>query len=102
LCLFIDTEKPPWILTRYRYTPNLIKGLTMPGLFKPPVDVSRLLSKGIGWLSWSQLRKILEGTRDQFRTQAEKRFVDDLIVCLDYKIKEGNRIRTERKQLSFW
>jgi hypothetical protein len=76
----------------------------MPGLFKPPVDVSRLLSRGIGWLSWSQLRKILEGTRDQFRTQAEKRFVDDLdlIVCLDYKIKEGNRIRTERKQLSFW
>ena len=100
--LIIDTEKPPWILTRYRYNQNLIKGLTSPGLFKPPVDTSRFLSKGIGWLSWKQLRKILEITRDQFRTQAERRFVDDLIVYLDYKIKEGDRIRAERKQLSFW
>jgi hypothetical protein len=100
--LIIDSEKPPWVLTRYRYNQNLIKGLPNPCLFKPPVDVSRLLSKGIGLLSWSQLRKILEVTRDQFRTQAEKRFVDDLIVYLDYKIKEGDRIRTERKQLSFW
>ena len=26
--LIIDTERPPWILTRYRYNRNLIKGLT--------------------------------------------------------------------------
>jgi hypothetical protein len=89
-------------LTRYRYNQNLIKGLTNPGLFKPPLDTDRLLSKGIGWLSWNQLKKILEATRAQFRTQAEKRFVDDLIVYLDYKIKEGDRIRIERKQMSFW
>ncbi|MBM4334212.1 MAG: hypothetical protein FJ117_23885 [Deltaproteobacteria bacterium] len=100
--LIIDTEKPPWILTRYRYNQNLIQGLTKPGLFKPPVDTSRLLSKGISWLSWSQLRKILEITKGQFRTETEKRFVDDLIIYLDYKIKEGDRIRAERKQLSFW
>jgi hypothetical protein len=100
--LIIDSEKPPWILTRYRYNQNLVKGLTNPGLFKSSVDVGRLLSKGIGWLSWKQLRKILEVTRSQFRTQAEKKFVNDLIVYLDYKIKEGERIRNERKQLSFW
>ena len=42
--LIIDTDKPPWILTRYRYNQNLIKGgLTHPGLFKPPVDPGRLL-----------------------------------------------------------
>jgi hypothetical protein len=41
--LIIDTEKPPWILTRYRYNQNLIKRLTNPGLFKSPVDTSRLL-----------------------------------------------------------
>jgi hypothetical protein len=34
--LIIDTEKPPWVLTRYRYNQNLIKGLTSPGLFDPP------------------------------------------------------------------
>jgi len=34
--LIMDTEKPPWVLTRYRYNQNLIKGLTSPGLFKPP------------------------------------------------------------------
>jgi hypothetical protein len=56
----------------------------------------------IGWLTWKQLRKILEITRSQFRTKAERKFVDDLIVYLDYKIREGKRIRTERKQLSFW
>jgi hypothetical protein len=42
------SSKPPWILTRYRYNQNLIKGLTNPGLFKPPVDIGRLLSRGIG------------------------------------------------------
>ena len=46
--LIIDIEKPTWVLTRYRYNQNLIKGLTNPGLFKPLVDTSRLLSKGIG------------------------------------------------------
>jgi len=34
--LIIDSEKPPWVLTRYRYNQNLIKGLTSQGLFKPP------------------------------------------------------------------
>jgi hypothetical protein len=58
--------------------------------------------RGIGWLSWNQLRKILEITKAQFRTQAERKFVEDLIVHLDYKIREGERFRTERKQLSFW
>jgi hypothetical protein len=65
------------------------------------VEAGRLLSKGIGWLSWSQLRRILEITKDHFSTEAERRFVEDLIVYLDYKIREGERIRKERKQLSF-
>jgi hypothetical protein len=42
----IDTEKPPLVLTRYRHHRNLFKGLTNPGLFKPPVDVGCLLLKG--------------------------------------------------------
>ncbi len=100
--LIIDTEKPPWILTRYRHHQNLIKELTNQGLFKPPVDTSKLLSKGIGWLTWKQLRKILEITKGHFRTQAERKFVEDLILYLDYKIREAERIRYERKQLSFW
>ena len=45
--LIIDTDKPPWVLTRYRYNQNLIKGLTNPGLFKASVDVGHLLSKGV-------------------------------------------------------
>jgi hypothetical protein len=102
LVLITDTEKPPWILTRYRYTQNLLKGLTNPGFFKPTVDISYLLSKGTGWLSWRQLKAILETTREEFRTQVERKFVEDLIVYLDYKIREAERIRTERKQLSFW
>ena len=100
--LIIDSEKPPRILTRYRYNQNLIKGLTDVGLFKPPVDTGRLLSKGIGWLSWSQVKKMLEITKGHFRTEAERKFVGDLIVYLDYKIREGERIRIERKQMSFW
>ena len=100
--LIIDTDKPPWILTRYRYNQTLIKGLTSPGLFNPPMDTARLLSKGIGWLTWKQLRKILEATKLHFRTEAERKFVEDLIVYLDYKIREGERIRTERNQLSLW
>jgi hypothetical protein len=61
-----------------------------------------LLSRGIGWLTWSQVKKLLEINKLQFRTPAERKFVEDLIVYLDYKIREGERIRNERKQLSFW
>jgi hypothetical protein len=100
--LIIDTEKPPWILTRYRYNQNLVKRLTSPGLFKPPVDTSRLLSRGIGWLTWKQLRKNFVAIKAHFRIDAERKFVEDLIVYLDYKIWEGERIRIERKQMSFW
>jgi hypothetical protein len=46
--LIMDTEKPPWILTHYRYDQNLIKGLTNPGLFKPSMNTGKLLSRGIG------------------------------------------------------
>jgi len=66
------------------------------------VEASKLLSKGIGWMTWKQLRRILEAMKAHFRTQAERRFVEDPIVYLDYKIREGERIRNERKQLSFW
>jgi len=97
----IDTEKPLWVLTRYRHNQNLIKGLSNSGLFKPPVDVGCLLLKGISWLTRKQLRKILEVTKVQFTTHAERKFVEDLIVYLDYKIREAERIRNERKQLSF-
>ena len=100
--LIIDTEKPPWILTRYKSQTNLFKGLTHHGLFQMNQDIGSVLSKGIGWLTWKQLRKILEITRGQFRTGVERKFVEDLIVYLDYKIREGKRIRNERKQLSFW
>jgi hypothetical protein len=78
--LIMDTEKPPWILTRYQYDKNLIEGLTNPDLFNPPVDINRLLSKGIGWVTWKQLRKILEIAKGHFRTEAEKKIVEDLIV----------------------
>ena len=100
--LVMDSETPPWVLTRYRNNQNLTQGLTNPGLFKPSVDTGRLLSKGLGWLSWGRLKEILEITKGQFSTQVERKFVDDLILYLDYKIREAERIRTERKQLSFW
>jgi hypothetical protein len=48
------------------------------------------------------LTSVLEVTKVQFITQFERKFVEDLIVYLDYKIKETERIRNERKQLTFW
>jgi hypothetical protein len=56
----------------------------------------------IGWLAWKQLSKIPENARGQFRNQAERKFVEDLVIYLNYKIREAERIRNERKQLSFW
>jgi hypothetical protein len=53
-------------------------------------DIGSVLSKGIGWLTWKQLRKTLEITRGQFRTEVERKFVEDLIVYLDYKIRREN------------
>jgi hypothetical protein len=46
------------------------------------VDTGWLLSKGIGWLSWKQLKRILEITRGQFRTGVERKFMKDLILYL--------------------
>jgi hypothetical protein len=100
--LITGSEKPPWILTRYRSPNNLRKGLTDPGLFATKDDVANLLSKGIGWLSWSQVREILTIIREEFQTKVEKKFLDDLILYLDYKIREAERIRNERKQLNLW
>jgi hypothetical protein len=77
--LIIGTEKPPWILTRYKSQRNLLEGLTHHGLFKVNQDIGTLLSKGVGWLTWKQLRKILEITREHFRTDTERKFVEDLI-----------------------
>jgi hypothetical protein len=72
--LIIDIDKPPWVLTRYKYQRNLAKGLTPHGLFPLNEDIGSLLSRGIGWLTWKQLRKILEVTKGQFITAAERRF----------------------------
>lgn len=58
--------------------------------------------KGIGWLSWGQFKGFLEITKARSRTELERVFTDPLILYLDHKIKEAERIRNERKQLSFW
>ena len=100
--LIIDTDKPPWVLTRYKSQRNLDKGLTHHGLFSVNEDIGSLLSKGIGWLTWKQVKKILEGIKAEFRTEPKRKFVEDLIIYLGYKIREAERIRYERKQLSFW
>jgi hypothetical protein len=56
---------------------------------KAPVDIVRLLLKGIGWLSWGQLKAILEITRGEFRAEVERKFVEDLIIYLYYRITDA-------------
>jgi hypothetical protein len=57
---------------------------------KAPVDIVRLLLKGIGWLSWGQLKAILEITRGEFRAEVERKFVEDLIIYLyNYRITDA-------------
>jgi hypothetical protein len=56
---------------------------------KAPVDIVRLLlKKGIGWLSWGQLKAILEITRGEFRAEVKRKFVEDLIIYL-YRITDA-------------
>jgi len=103
LILITDLDDPPWILSRYRSPGNLAKGLTDPGFIgKNRNDVSKLLADSIGWTSWGKIKDILKLTRENFRAEAEKRFVDDLVFYLEYKIKEAVRIRNERNQMNFW
>jgi len=102
LILITDTEESPWILTHYRLSKNLIDDLTGPGLFGIRKDINEILTKGIGWISWNQLKEILKKVREEFRTQAERKFLDDLILYLSYKLREAERIRNERKQLSLF
>ena len=102
LILITDTEESPWILTHYRCSKNLLEELTAPGFFGVRKDISEILAKGIGWISWNQLKETLKKAREEFRTQAEKRFLDDLIRYLTYKIGEAERIRNERRQMSLF
>lgn len=46
-------------------------------------------------MTWKQLRKILEATEAHFITEAKRRFVKDLKVYLDYKIRQEEGIRNE-------
>jgi hypothetical protein len=62
------------------------------------MDIGRLLSKGIGWLSWSQLKKILEITKGQFKTHAERKFVEDLIIYVNIKSRKVSE--SEMKETS--
>jgi len=57
--LIIDTDRPPWILTRYKSPRNLVKGVTHQGLFPVNEDIGSLVSKGIGWLSWRKVKDFL-------------------------------------------
>ena len=101
--LITDVDEAPWILSRYRSTGNIVRGLTDFGFFgSNKNEIGKLLSNSVGWTSWGRLREILNANREKFKTNAEKRFVDDLVLYLDYKIREAERIRNERKQLSFW
>jgi hypothetical protein len=62
-----------------------IKASTLHESFLIFEEISYLsLPRGRG-LSWGRLKTILEITTGQFRTQAERRFVDDVIDYLDYK-----------------
>jgi hypothetical protein len=88
------------VLVRYKSQRNLNKRLTHRGLFPGNEDIGSQLSRGIGWLRWKQFKKILEITKLHFRTEAEREFTEDLIVYLDYKIREGERITNERKQMN--
>ena len=60
------------------------------------------MAKGTGWISWHNLNEILKNIRGEFRSQAERGFLDDLILYLTYKLREAERIRNERKQLSLF
>jgi hypothetical protein len=102
LILITDTEEPPMVLTHYLLPKKLIEGISSGGLFGIRHHLFDLLAEGTGWISWDNLNKILKNTRDQFQTQVEKHFLDDLILYLTYKLREAERIRNERKQLSLF
>ncbi len=81
----------------------LIKALTELWFLGSNMDkIGKLQAESVGWTSWEKLMEILKITREKFKTNAEKQFADDLILYLDYKIREAERIRNERRQPSFW
>jgi hypothetical protein len=100
--LIMDTRQPPGLIPKYRFPQNLIKGLSNPGFWGDKEKIADILSKGIGWLSWQQVKTVLEIAKGEFTTDVEKRFISDLVLYLDYKIREAERIRTERGQLGLW
>ncbi len=102
LVLITDTAEPPRVLTHYLLPKKLIEDLSGPGLFRNRKDIIDLLAKGTGWISWQNLNDILKNIKGEFRTQTERGFLDDLILYLTYKLREAERIRNKRKQLSLF
>jgi hypothetical protein len=45
----------------------------------------------------ARVQGILKKGREESRVRCKGNLVDDLIVYLDYKIREGKRVRNERK-----
>jgi len=97
----MDTDEPPRVLTPCLLPKKLIEELSGPGLFGNRRDIIDLLVKGTGWISWQNLNEILKRARDEFG-MAERKFLDDLILYLTYKLREAERIRNERKQLNLF
>jgi hypothetical protein len=75
----------PSLTTTFVTPGNQLRLLTLHESFLIFEEISCLsLQSGHGF-SWAWLKAILEITTGQFRTQAERRFVDDVIDYLDYK-----------------
>ena len=102
LILIMDTDEPPRVLTQCLLPKKLLEELSGPGLFGNRKDIVDLLVKGTGWISWRHLNEILENIREEFGSQVERGFLDDLILYLTYKLREAERIRNERKQLNLF
>jgi hypothetical protein len=87
LILLTDTKEEPEILSQYRSPEAVFACLTKARPFIDYEEVSEMLARNIGWITWRDLLAILEIQDPKRLPLIESMIISDLIDYLRYKLQ---------------
>ncbi|HPD60230.1 MAG TPA: hypothetical protein PKV48_00510 [Thermodesulfobacteriota bacterium] len=97
----LDSAKvKPWLIKYYRNPKRIFNEVTRSSMFADYLKACETIGKRIGWLNWERLRIILEKSKNHFLENAERKFIDDLLIYLEHKQNEAIRLRNERSVIT--
>ena len=86
LVLLTDTEEEPTILSRYRNPETVLACLAQDRPFVDYEEVSQMLARNVGWITWRDLLNILERKDSNEADPAKAMIIKDIVRYLKYKL----------------